>query len=366
MSTTRCVRRVLVRSLAIPIALCAALLASSCALNERPVDPSTDSGVRGTLNGMGASSMSVAQENWIAQFQTAHARSTVIYAPEGSGAGRDAFMGGGTDFAGSDRAFSVAENVVGAFAACAADSSALDLPLYISPIAIVFNVDGVSELNLTPEVLASIFAGDVSTWSDKRIAALNPDAELPDLQVSAVHRSDDSGTTANFTGYLSAAAGSIWESAPSGAWPFNSGEAAKGTSGVVSAVRGGVGTIGYVDASQAGELPTARIGRGGAFEAPTPEAAALAVESSPIEEGRAQHDVVIALDAEAPGYPIVLVSYVIACERYRDADKAELVRTYLGYVASVEGQNAAAAGAGAAPLTERLRTLVLAAIESVR
>lgn len=348
------------------VLLCSSLLLTSCALNEITDEASGTGTATGSLNGIGASSMSVAQENWIAEFQTTNPGATVIYAPEGSGAGRDAFMGGGADFAGSDRAFSLSENVVGALAGCAEGSVALDLPVYISPIAVVFNVDGVDDLNLTPDVLAAIFNGTIATWSDDRITALNTDADLPDLQITAVHRSDDSGTTENFTSYLRAAANSVWEDEPDGTWPIQGGEAAKGTSGVLSAVRDGVGTIGYVDASQAADTSTAAIGREGAFELPTAEAAARAVEASPVEEGRVEHDIALQLDADAPGYPIVLVSYALVCHQYRTPEKAALVKDYLGWVASEEGQQSAADRAGAAPLSPALREKVLAAIESVR
>ncbi len=346
--------------------MCASLLLTSCALNELADEASGTGTASGSLNGIGASSMSVAQENWIAGFQTENPDATVIYAPEGSGAGRDAFMGGGADFAGSDRPFDLTENVVGAFAGCADGSIALDLPVYVSPIAVVFNVADLDALQLTPDVLAAIFNGEISTWSDDRIAALNPGASLPDLQVTAVHRSDNSGTTENFTAYLHSAADSVWRDEPDGAWPLQGGEAAKGTSGVLSAVRDGVGTIGYVDASQAGDTATAAIGRVGAFELPTADAAARAVEASPVEDGRSEHDLALRLDADAPGYPIVLVSYALVCERYASPDKAELVKEYLGWVASADGQQSAAERAGAAPLSAVLREKVLAAIDSVR
>ncbi len=344
---------------------CASLLLTSCALNEIADDAAGTGTATGSLNGIGASSMSVAQENWIAGFQTENPRATVIYAPEGSGAGRDAFMGGGADFAGSDRAFHLSENVVAAFAGCAVGSRALDLPVYISPIAVVFHVDGVKDLNLTPDVLAGVFNGTISTWSDPAIAALNPGAALPDLQITAVHRSDNSGTTENFTSYLRIAASSVWEDEADDTWPLQGGEAAKGTSGVLSAVRDGVGTIGYVDASQAGDTATAAIGKVGAFELPTAEAAARAVEAAPVEEGRSEHDLALQLDADAPGYPIVLVSYALACERYDSPEKAQLVKEYLGWVASVDGQQSAADKAGAAPLSPVLRDKVLAAIDSI-
>lgn len=359
--------------LTIALGLGAALMLTACAANEGPSTASSPTGstvgeasLTGTLNGMGASSVSVAQENWIARFQTTNPDVTVLYSPDGSGAGRDAFVGGGADFAGSDRAFEADENVAGAFKSCAADSKALDLPIYISPIAVVFNIEGVESLNLTPDVLAAIFKGDITTWSDPMIAAINPDATLPDLVITAVHRSDNSGTTDNFTTYLSNAAGTVWDAEPDGAWPYQRGEAAKGTSGVISAVGDGVGTIGYADASQAGQTLVASIGTEGNFQPPTAEAAAAAVEASPVEEGRDEHDLALALDSAASGYPIVLVSYMLACTDYEDDAKADLVKAYLGYIASEEGQQVAADGAGAAPLSDALRGQVLASIESIQ
>ena len=86
--------------------------------------------------------------------------------------------------------------------------------------------------------------------------------ELPDLEITPVHRSDESGTTENFVEYLSAAAGTVWTDEVSGDWPAGlpvAGEAAQGTSGVVEAVSSGNGTIGYADASRAGDLGTIAV-----------------------------------------------------------------------------------------------------------
>ncbi|TRY18599.1 phosphate ABC transporter substrate-binding protein PstS [Tessaracoccus rhinocerotis] len=374
------------------LGLSAALLLSACAANEQPAeqettaaeetavaeettsdDTTTDEGtadeapaqVEGNLTGIGSSAMNVAQTNWIAGFQTANPGATVLYSPDGSGAGRDAFMGGGADFAGSDRAFKPEENVAGAFALCTPESIAYDLPVYISPIAVIFNVEGVSDLNLTPAVLAGIFAGDITNWNDPAIAELNEGATLPDLAITAVHRSDDSGTTENFTDYLNKAAGDVWTNEADGEWPIEGGEAAKGTSGVVAAVTNGVGTIGYADASQAGDLSVALVGNEGEFFGPTAADAAAAVEASPVEEGREEHDLALEIDRNAPGYPIVLVAYAMACADYADDEKAALVKSYLSYIAGPEGQEVAAEGAGSAPLSEKLGSQVLAAIDAI-
>ncbi len=366
------------------LGLSAALLLSACAANEQdpaPADQDTvaetaaeatgeetteaSADLSGTLSGIGASSQAVAQETWIVGFQTANPGVTVNYSPEGSGAGREAFIGGGADYAGSDRAFTLEEIEGNSFGQCAADATPINLPVYISPIAVVFNLEGVDALNLDPATLAGIFKGDITNWNDPAIAALNEGAELPDLAITAVHRSDTSGTTENFTDYLATVAPDVWDAEADGDWPYPGGEAAGQTQGVVAAVSGGVGTIGYVDASQAGEFSVVSIGQDGNFNPPTTEAAARIVENSPVEEGRAESDMAIQLDREADGYPIVLVSYLIACQDYEDDATAELVKAYLSYVVSEEGQQATAERAGSAPLSAGLTETVQSAIDSI-
>src|SRR5690625_3891497 len=130
----------------------------------------------------------------------------------------------------------------------------IEAPLYISPIAVVYNLPEVEELNLSAETIAQIFNQDITTWNDPAIAAENPEADLPDLPITPVSRSDESGTTDNFTDYLAAAAGDAWPHEPSGNWPVSGGQSAQGTSGVIQTVQGAEGTIGYADASRAGNL----------------------------------------------------------------------------------------------------------------
>ncbi|ANG86268.1 phosphate ABC transporter substrate-binding protein PstS [Microbacterium aurantiacum] len=358
------------------LAAVAALTLAGCAANEgggsTDAGTGTDTGssLSGTLSGGGASSQEVAVQTWTAGFQTANADVTVNYAPAGSGAGRESFQAGAFQFAGSDRAFTTDEIAEGPFDGCVEGSGIIELPTYISPIAVIFNLDGVDSLNLSADVIAGLFAGTITNWNDPAIAELNEGVELPDLAVTPVHRADDSGTTENFTAYLFEAAPSVWTEEPDGVWPFTSGEAAQGTSGVVSAVAGGNGTIGYADASRAAEegLSTAAVQVGDAFVEYSPEAAAAIVDASPFEEGRGEGDLAIALDrtSTAEGvYPIVLISYMIACQEYSDTAAAPLVKGYLQYVASPEGQDEAAASAGSAPISDTLREQVNAAIDLI-
>jgi phosphate transport system substrate-binding protein len=354
------------------IAIAAALVLSSCASNEggasTPADGAEESTLSGTINAAGASSQGSAQEAWIKGFQTANTGVTINYDPSGSGAGRETFIAGGTDFAGSDSYLSD-EELAGEFAACAPDTLAVDLPVYISPIAVIFNIEGVTDLNLDADTLAKIFTGAITTWNDPAIVALNADADLPAGPITAVHRSDDSGTTKNFADYLFQAAPDVWTEKPADPFPYQTGEGAQGTSGVVDAVTNGTGTIGYADASRAGDLGVAKIKVGDEFVEYTAEAAAAVVDGSPLVEGRADNDLAIKLDrltTDPTHYPLVLVSYAVVCEEYADADQGTLVKEYVSYMASEAGQEEAAASAGAAPLSADLQSKVAAVLETVK
>lgn len=352
--------------------LAGALLLSGCAANEnQPAgSESSQAPLSGELSGGGASSQGSAQQAWIAQFQTANPDVTVNYDPTGSGTGRESFQSGAFLFAGSDRAFKTKEISEGRFGACAEGSSIVEFPAYISPIAVVFNVEGVKSLKLDAKTIAGIFSGQITKWNDPAIAQQNADAKLPDAQIKPVHRSDKSGTTENFTDYLAAAASDAWTVGAVEEWPSQfGGEGAAQTSGMVSAVKNGVNTIGYVDASRAEGLGIVEVKVGDQYVPYTPEAAAKIVDASPTEEGRSEHDLAITLDrsSSAEGvYPIVLVSYLIGCEKYQDAEKAKLVKGYFTSIVSEEGQAKAAKSAGSAPLSEDLRGRITTIIDSIQ
>ena len=320
----------------------------------------------GTLNGAGASSQESAVQAWIAGFQGQHPDVTVNYAPEGSGAGREQFTSGAVAFAGSD-AYLDDEEMAAAETACGAP--AVNLPLYIDPIAVAYNLPGVDGLQLGPVTLANIFNGTITTWNDPAIAADNPDAELPETTITPVHRSDESGTTENFVEYLAAAAPEAWTYEVSGDWPADlPGEAGAQTPGVIAAVQAAEGTIGYASAAAVGDLQTAAIGVGSEFVEYSAEAAAAVVDASPRAEGRAENDLAIELardTTESGAYPIVLISYTIVCTAYEDPAVGDLVKAYVGYVASDDGQQAAADAAGSAPISPELQTEVQAVVESI-
>ncbi|MDN5685746.1 MAG: phosphate ABC transporter substrate-binding protein PstS [Brachybacterium sp.] len=324
----------------------------------------------GNLAGAGASSAANAQTAWTETFmgmtQAEGGDLTVTYDATGSGTGREQFLAGQVAFAGSDAAMD--EEELASSAEVCNGEQAFDVPLYISPIAVVFNLEGVDSLNLPPEVIAGIFAGDVTTWNDPKIAEHNPDADLPDTDIVPVHRSDDSGTTENFTDYLSQNAPDAWTHGPVETWPISGGQSGNGTSGMISTVQGGEGTIGYADASQVGDLGVASVQVGDEFVEYSADAAAKAVDVSPRAEGREDNDIVFELERtteESGVYPIVLVSYLVMCGSYSDTQTGEAVKSYASFITSEQGQQIAAENAGSAPLTEELSTEVQKSIDSI-
>lgn len=328
--------------------------------------PAPASDLSGALSGAGSSAQESAMQAWVAGFQAGNPDVTVAYDPVGSGGGRTQFVEGGVDLAGTDAPLDDDE-LAGAAARCA-PGEVLELPLYVSPIAVVFNVPGIASLNMSPDTVARLFTGEITRWDDPAIAAANPDVDLPDLAVTPVNRSDESGTTENFTEYLAAAAPGSWPYEASGDWPLSGGQSAQGTSGVVQTVTEGHGGVTYADASKAGGLGTVALQVGDEFVPYSPAAAAGLVDTSPRAEGRPPGSLVVELDrtTTAPGvYPLVLVSYTAVCTAYDTAGQAELVAAFVQYVASEAGQQTAAQTAGAAPISEQLRSQVLALVETI-
>ena len=365
------------RATTLSVALAGILALSACgASNESDSGTGTGGGgeggsgdgieASGALAGAGSSAQQSAMEAWQAGFEGEYPDVQFSYDPAGSGAGREQFIGGTVDFAGSDAALDD-EELASAQERCAG-GEIFELPNYISPIAVIYNLEGVDELNLKPATIAGIFTGAITTWNDPAIAADNPDATLPATAITPVHRADDSGTTDNFTDYLFQAAGDVWTAEPDGVWPLEGGEAANQTSGMVEVVGNVAGAIGYADASRAGDLGVVNVGVGEEFVAPTPEAAAAVVENSPAVEGRGEYDFAIELNRQTEGsgeYPIVLVSYSIGCIEYDDEESANNVKAFMQYVISEEGQQASSENAGSAEISDALRENAQTVVDAI-
>jgi phosphate transport system substrate-binding protein len=327
--------------------------------------------VSGEIAGAGSTAQEAAQKAWIAEFENANGGATIAYDGVGSGGGREKFISGGVAYAGSDTPLSESEGELGKAIKRCEPGELVEVPDYISPIAIIYNLPGVEELKLDPETLAKIFNQEIENWNDPEIAKENPGVELPETRIVPVNRSDESGTTENFTDYLSKVAPSVWTHEVSGDWPVKGGEAASGTSGVVEAVSSGEGAIGYADASQAGELGKAMIKVGSTYAEPSPEAAAkvldLSKEDPELEKGQ-KNVIAFEIDrkTEASGvYPIILVSSLIGCTKYKSPNEAALVKGFFEYAISPEGQALAEEQAGSAPLSPALTKKVEAAVGAI-
>lgn len=319
----------------------------------------------GDVKASGASSQESAMTAWIAGYQAVQPGVTVQYDSIGSGGGRENLIAGAVDFAGSDAYLDEEERE--AVKEVCGPEGAVHIPVYISPVAVPYNLPGVENLQLKPETLAKIMNQEITTWNDPAIAADNPDAELPDTEITVVHRSDDSGTTENFMEYLSAAAPDAWPHEADKAWPVPA-EAAAQNTGVIQVINATEGTIGYADASVV-TGQSAAIGVGEEFVTFSPEAAAKVVDASEPADTGVEGDLALELarDTTASGaYPIVLVSYHIACSSYDDADRANAVKDFLSYVVSEEGQTASSEAAGSAPISDDLREKATDLIDSIQ
>jgi phosphate transport system substrate-binding protein len=323
----------------------------------------------GTLNAEGSSAQKNAIEEAISTFQDACEGATVNYNPTGSGAGIKQFLAGQVDFAGSDSALKKEEKdgrIETAEAEKYCGSPAWNLPMVTGPIAVSYNVPGVDKLVLTPEVIANIFNGKVTTWNDPAIAKLNADAKLPSTAIKVFFRSDESGTTENFTKYLAAAAPKAWTDEPSKSWT-GKGEGKEKSSGVAGAVQSTEGGITYAEWSYAkdNKLGIAQVDNGSGPVELTGESVGKAVAAAKADgEG---NDLRLKLDyatQEAGAYPILLVTYEIVCSKSKDPAKAELTKAFLKHFSSEETQTALEE-IGYAPLPDEVRTKVTAAIDAL-
>jgi phosphate transport system substrate-binding protein len=363
------------RHAAIAVIAAGALALTACgsdnATGNTPAGNQTSAGpkVTGTLTGIGSSAQGAAMDAWKSGFASANSGATVQYSPDGSGAGRKAILDGSAQFAGSDAYLTDAE-YTSSKDKCGPDG-AVNIPVYVSPIAVAFNLPGVTDLKLDATTVAKIFRGQVAKWNDPSIAALNPGVTLPDTKVTPVNRSDDSGTTSNFTDYLAAAAADVWTDKASGIWPATlQGENAKGTAGVVTTVTNTPGAVTYADDSAvSGKLGIAQIKVGSSFTKISADAAAKAVDAGTPVAGRSANDLSIKLDRKTTvegAYPIVLVSFHVVCATYDKQETVDLVKAFENYVVSDAGQKAAADSAKSAPLSKALADKAAKAIASIK
>ena len=295
----------------------------------------------------------------------------VSYNGTGSGNGIKQFIAKQVDFAGSDSALKKKPKdgkieVDEAKKACASD--AWNIPMVTGPIAVSYNLKDVKDpITLTPALLADIFNGKITKWNDPAIAKVNSGVTLPAKDIKVFFRSDESGTTENFTKYLNTAAKDKWTAEPGKKWT-GKGEGKAKTAGVANAVKSTDGGITYAEwsAAQDNNLQIAKIDNGAGAVELTGASASKAVEAAKID-GQG-NDLRLKLDyatKEKGAYPIVLVTYEIVCSKYADAEQGKSVKSFLNHFASSDVQKGLEKQ-GYAPLPASIEKKVVDAINAIK
>ena len=259
----------------------------------------------------------------------------VAYGGIGSGGGVRNLRDKIVDFAGSDAFLSDKE--------MAEMAPVVHVPTCMGAVVVAYNLDGVKELRLSGEVVAEIFAGDITMWNDERLAALNPDVELPAEAIIPVYRSDGSGTTFVFTDFLTKVSPMWSEKFGTGkSVNFPTGQAAKGNPGVAGVIKQTKNTIGYVGSEYAfaQKIPYARIQNPrGEFVLPTSATISAAASGEIPADTRCS-----ITNANAVGaYPISTFTWMIIYkeQNYSDRSKEQAKATLdlLKYILSDEAQH---------------------------
>jgi phosphate transport system substrate-binding protein len=311
------------------------------------------------LTGAGATFPYPIYSKWFSEYAQAHPGVEVNYQSIGSGGGIRQVTAGLVDFGASD--MPMADDAL-----AASKVKLVHIPTVLGAVVPIFNVPGVTQVKFSADVLAGIFLGKISTWSDPAIAKDNPGEKFPDQKIIVVHRSDGSGTSFIFTDYLSKVS-KEWEGGPgkgtSPSWPVGVG--GKGNEGVAGLVRQLPGAIGYVELiyalqnhiafgsvkNSAGNWVTASID--GVTEA-----------ASSVKQMPADYRVSI---TNAPGkdsYPIASFTYLLIPVHSADANKGKVIKDMLSWIInSGEGEVSALSYA---PLPKALAEKVLKTVYSLQ
>ena len=258
----------------------------------------------------------------------------VAYGGIGSGGGVRNLRDKIVDFAGSDAFLSEKE--------MAEMNPVIHVPTCMGAVVLAYNLDGVNQLNLSGEVIADIFAGEIKMWNDPRLVALNPNVTLPAEAIIPVFRSDGSGTTFVFTDYLTKVSPNWASKFGAGkSVNFPSGQAAKGNPGVAGVISQTKNSIGYVGSEYAfaQKIPYANImNQRGELVEPTAESISAAASGVIPADTRTS-----ITNADATGaYPIATFTWIIIYmeQNYSDRSKEQAIATLdlLQYILSDEAQ----------------------------
>ncbi|TDK28689.1 phosphate ABC transporter substrate-binding protein PstS [Luteimonas aestuarii] len=299
------------------------------------------------ITGAGATFIFPLVSKWSADYSAATGN-RVNYQSIGSGGGIAQIKAGTVDFGSSDKPLPSEE---------LAEAGLVQFPSAIGGVVPVVNIQGLQqgELRLTGPVLADIFLGKVSTWNDPAITGLNPGVSLPDGKISIVHRSDGSGTTFNFTNYLSKVSPDWKSSVGEGTsvqWP--SGVGGKGNEGVASYVQQIRGSIGYVELAYAlqNNMPYAQM-QNAAGNWIRPNESSFAAAAANADWANARDFNLVITDAPgADAWPITATNFMLMHKQPRDAARSRATLDFFKW--ALENGQAQAAELHYVPLPAEL------------
>lgn len=363
------------RVAAVGLVAAGALLFSACGSDNagegggQPAANAEACGGKQNLRASGSSAQANAMTRFITTFEQTCAGQTLAYTPSGSGAGRNEFVGGQTDFGGSDAPLDE-EETAQAQQRCA--SEAWNLPMVFGPVAIAYNLAGVPDLALDGTAIARIFNGQITTWNDPAIAALNPGKQLPAAPIIVNFRSDESGTTENFQKYLVAASNGAYGKEAEQTFQGGVGAGARGSQGVADATRNTPNSITYVESSfatRAGLGVAQVVNSGGGQPVPlTAENVGNAINDVAVtgQGNDLELDLNSIYTTRTPNaYPIVLATYEIVCSNYQDDPTGQAVRGFLTTALSPEAQQGLPE-AGYVPVPDRFKQRLTTAVNAIQ
>ncbi|GGO46704.1 phosphate-binding protein PstS [Streptomyces daqingensis] len=318
---------------------------------------------KGKLLASGSTAQKNAVDAWVKNYQAACGNTQINYKDIGSGGGIQEWLQGTTAFAGSDSALKPDE--VAASKKVCKGGQGVNLPMVGGPIAVSYNLSGVEDLALDAPTLAKIFDSKIKKWNDPAIKKLNPGKKLPATDIQAFHRSDESGTTQNLGKYLGTAAEDDWKYEDEKSWPAEGGQSASGSAGIAQQVKQTDGAIGYFELSYAtaNNLDSVKIdtGAGEPVAATSQNASRAIADAKVVGKGK---DLALELNYATKAenaYPIVLVTYEIACDKGNEKNTLDAVKSFLSYTAGEDGQSTLTK-LGYAPLPEEVAKKVRSTI----
>ncbi|WP_066524250.1 phosphate ABC transporter substrate-binding protein PstS [Corynebacterium bouchesdurhonense] len=324
------------------------------------------SGNKGELKGEGSSAQKNAVDYFAQQYAAKVNGASLAYTASGSGDGVKNFIANQAAFAGSDSPLKD-EEIEPAKNRCGGNE-AWHLPFVIGPVAIAYNLDGVDNLVVTPELLAKIFRGEITKWNDPAVAEVNKDAKLPDQDIHVVYRSDSSGTSDNFQKFLAASTKGDWDASSGKQFPGVVGEGADKSTGVANAVQTIPGSITYVELGNAQQngLGIAQLDLGNGPVELNPDTVGKALDNLTFKtEG---HNMVVdstkLYEQNAAGtYPLVLTTYEIVCSAGYDDQVRGQVKDFLNV--SLDSQDDTLAQLGYIPVKGKLAQQLREAIDAI-